>query len=472
MAAPKYYTSRLDPGLKIGPKQKLGYTAGKGYYAKSPALPPKQPKSTLTGVRTMNQLQNIATTQTDAEISSQVDPLQHEVGATQSREAAAQAELEHIFGDLQPQINDISHLVSDNFDKTMAAEQAIFSAAGQRLNTLKQDAASEAQKVAQQVGGPVAVDKFTGAVDPSIAAYGAEAAGGLLHAMGTGMAGVQSQADWAGKVFPLIRTEKEMGVRQGYEDQISKLQSDIATLKGTRTGKINDRLNTLLTQEREYQMNKVKQNLDAKQFNLQRQSTIHTLKNDDKRLAIAMGEAGLRKYSTLASVRQRQQEINLRAKQLTYDQRLAAEKLGMSKYQFAQKLLIDQGKLADQQARTKVMQQKNAVQMAKALANPKSIKPITVTQKTWIPKKETLAAASGRIKGAVYDPKVKQYFYYVKHTMMPAAWLAQRYGDKAYGGTRDPQLMFKLLKAAGIPPITAAQAVKSELGVDPTKKRK
>src|SRR5262245_35721956 len=222
--------------------------------SKSPLPSTPAPKSSLTGIRTYDDLTNLATTQTDAELAGQIDSLQHEVGATRSREAAAQAELEKMFGELQPQINDITHLVSDNFDKTMAAEQAIFSAAGNRLNQIKQDAASEAQKVAQQVGGPVAVDKFTGAVDPSIAASGAEFAGSLLHAMGTGQAGVQSMADWAGKVFPLIRTEKEMGTRGKYEEEIAKLQDQITSLKGTRQGRINDRLNTLLTQERQYQL--------------------------------------------------------------------------------------------------------------------------------------------------------------------------------------------------------------------------
>ena len=470
MAAPKYYTSRLDPGLKIGPKQKLGYTAGKGYYAKSPALPPKQPKSTLTGVRTMNQLQNIATTQTDAELSSQIDPLQHEVGTTQSREAAAQAELEHIFGDLQPQINDISHLVSDNFDKTMAAEQAIFSAAGQRLNTLKQDAASEAQKVAQQVGGPVAVDKFTGAVDPSIAAYGAEAAGGLLHAMGTGLAGVQSQADWAGKVFPLIRTDREMGVRQGYEDQISKLQSDIATLKGTRTGKINDRLNTLLTQEREYQMNQVKQKLDQRQFNLQRQSTLHTLKNDDKRLALAQGQFGLTKKSTLAGISQRQQEIYLKNLQLTQTQKLAAQKLGLSESQFKRKLAVDWAKVGVQQQRVRVQQQKNAFQIAQAAANPKSIKPITVTEKAYIAPGSPRAAlaGAGKISGVAYDYKKKMYYQYIKHTMMPSAWVAQNLNGQ---GINDPDAMYKMLRGMGNSPALSRQATYNALHKYPTKKK-
>lgn len=433
---------------------------------------PKKPKplqpTPITKIRSMEDLQKAAAGQVDSELSSEINPLTLQAKQTQGREAAAANELSTIFGQLNPMVSDMAHMVSDNYDKTNAAEQALFSAAGQKLNSLKQQAASEAQNLAQQIGGPVAVDKFTGAIDPSITAFTSESAGSLLHSMGTGQAGVQEMADWAGKVYPLIQTEKQAGVRQQYETQISKLQDQISTLKGSRTGKVNDRLNTLLGQEREYQINQKTLQLNQAKQALDRLSTIHALKNDDARLALAKGQFGLSKYQAVTGVRLKAKELQLAAKKLTASQKEAAQKLGISNQQMAERIRHNQETEAIARSRVQVQRQKNAAQMAQALANPKSLKPMTLTHKVYVPKNQELAAASGRIK-AYWDPKRKHYYQYVKETITTQEWM-RRHGFGS--GTTNPKQMFQILKNMGVPASIAAGQVKKATGVDPRKGKK
>jgi hypothetical protein len=456
------------PGM---PKVGITGPGGEPRYGKPPKYKPKPvgkvppPKDALPGVRGAGALQTAAEGQVDAELSGQITPLQSQVGATQGRETAAQQELERMFGQLQPAVSDAMHLVSDNYDKTLQAEQALFSTAGTKLNQLKQDAAAEAQKMAQTVGGPVAVDKFTGAVDPSIAAFGPESAGSLLHSMGLHQTAREEQAAWAGKVFPLIRVEKEMGTRAKYEADIKELEDKITALKGTRTGAVNARFNELLGKEREYALQKTQQQLDKVKANRDWQATVHTLKNDDARLSLAG-------YQAKTGVQLKGRELALRAKKLTADQRIAAAKLNMSAQQFAAKLAQSEESLRIQRQKLGIQRQKNAIAMAKAMANPASIKPMTLTHKRYFQRSANRALyaqmVSGKRKDIQWDPKKHQFYHYMKETITPAVWAQRQLGGIPI---RDPKKMFQILrKQFAVPPAVARAAVIKETGKDPQAK--
>jgi hypothetical protein len=462
------------PKIKPAPKHKkvVIKPAPKKKAVIKPA-PVQQPATQATelGPRTADDLRKLAESQTDAELTSQINPLETQAATTQSREAAASAELDRMFGDISPAVSDALHVVSANFDKTQAAEQALFAQAGQRLNQMKQDAASQAQDLAQRIGGPVAVDKFTGAIDPSLAAFGPESAGSLLHSSATGQAGVQEMGDWAGKVFPLIRTEKQLSTRQKYEDQITKIQDDIATLKGTKQGKIDSRLNDLLTSERSYQLQLAQSKLEKVKAARDWLATQHTLRNDDRRLALAQGQFGV----SVANTRLRQKEIAARVRHMTTQDKLTARKLNMSDAQFAQKMANAEENTQIARQRVAVMKEKNAIQMAKALQNPTSAKPITLTRRIYYPKgsygEATAKAAVAQGKSGYYgDPKRHQFFHVIKETMMPGQWTQRNTGGNV--PITKPQQMYQTLRGLGVDPKVARNAVKKATGVDPIKKRK
>lgn len=456
------------PGMpKVGitsPGADPQYAKAPGYKAPVTGKVPA-PTTTLPGVRGTDALRAAAEGQVDTELSGQITPLESEVGATTSRENAAQLELEKMFGQLQPAVSDAMHLVSDNYDKTLQAEQALFSAAGTKLSEVKQQAASEAQAMAQKVGGPVAVDKFTGAVDPSLGAFGAEAAGSLLHSMGLAQAGVAEQADWAGKVFPLIQVEKQAGTKAKYEEDIKALEDKIAALKGTREGAVNSRFNDLLTQERQYALQKAQQQLDKLKSNRDWQATLHTLKNDDARLSLAG-------YQAKTAVQLKGRELALKAKKLTADQRLAAAKLNMSAAQFAAKLAQSEEGLRQGRERLNIQRQKNAIQMAKAMANPTSMKPMTLTHKRYFQKGMNHAlyaqVVSGKRKDIQWDPQQHQFYHYLKETITPAVWAQRQIGGIPI---RDPKKMYATLRGMGVPGPVARAATIKELHVDPVKKK-
>jgi len=446
-----------------------------------PRLIPPRPKKLpgLTDIRSYQDLQSAASGEVDSELSGQISPLETQRAQTLARQTAAHNEEEAMFNQLQPYVSASAKLVSDSYDKTNAAEQAIFAAAGARLNALKQNTASEAQALAQKIGGPVAVDAFTAPVDESIGAAGAEHAGQLLHDMGLAQAGVQHAATFAGQVFPLVRSSKEAATRAGYEETIKGLEDHIAQLKGTRTGAINARLNDLQKSEREYQLQKAQQQLEKLKVHQDWQATIHTLKNDDKRLKLAGGQFGLQEAGVTGKYKGKPtldaKTTAAKIKQLTQSQRLDAQKLGLSKLEYVRKLNQTQEGLEIQRARVRVQQQKNSMQMIDALLNPGSNKPMTITRKHFIPKNSPEATAAqvgaitGKRKDLHWDAKRKQWYYYNKETMSSAEW-----AQTNTGGTpiRDAKQIYNFLLNQGISPKLARVLVKRRTGRDPVPGKK
>jgi hypothetical protein len=277
-----------------------------------------------------------------------------------------------------------------------------------------------------------------------------------------------------------------MATRSKYETDIQDLQNKIAAAKGTRGGLINTKLNDLLDKERTYSLQSAQQKLDNVKAAHDWQATIHTLKNDDKRLALAgdqnlqnrAGITGKYKGKTTqaakkqaADIKTKQAEITLAAKKLTADQKMAAAKLGMSNYQFAQTLALKKEQLGIQRERNRIQNQKNAMQIADAVTNPKSMKPITITTKHWAPigsTEETLGMTkkgyfqgSGKMKG--------RWFTYVKVTMP-----SSQYAQQATGGIplTEPVPLFRYLKNIGIDKDTARKIVIGKTGKDPVRKKK
>src|SRR5262252_4012723 len=317
--------------------------------------PPVSTSDTGLGPRTADDLRTLAESQVDSELAGQINPLEHDIGTTQQREAAAAAELNRMFGELGPQMNDSLRIVAQNWDRTREAQQGLFAQAGQRLNQVKQDAANEAQALAQQIGGPVAVDQFTGQVDAASLGAEDQFAGQQMHSMGIGNVGVQELGDWTGKVFPLVRTEKQLGVRQKYEEEISKIRDQITTLKGQRGGLVNARLNELLGKEREYQLALAQSKLEKTKAAHDWAATVHTLKNDDARLALAG-------YQARTGVALKRGELAFKKMKLTADQKALARKLGISEATLKERIRHDTETEANARARVSVQREKNAMQ--------------------------------------------------------------------------------------------------------------
>jgi len=447
---------------KPKPRPRIQLTAPK--VKKQPSSPLVRP---ITAIRSASDLQHLAESQVDTELSGQIQPLQSQSTSTQARETAARADLEKMFGGIQTSAAQAAQLVSDNYDKTNAAEQAIFSAAGERLNNVKQSAAAEAQALAQKMGGPVAVGDFTDAVEPSLGAFGAEKAGALLHGLGAASAGVQEAANWSGKVFPLMMSEKIAASKAGYDSQIKEIEDHIAQLKGTRGGAVSSRFNELQTSERQYQLQQAQTQLEKLKANRDWQATIHTLKNDDKRLALASQQYGLDQAGVTGKYKGKP---TLEARKLTADQKIQAAQMGLSAAQFSAKLALSQESNDIARQRVNVQAQKNSMQMINALINPTGQKAITLTHKQYIPKNSpeatsaSLGAISGKRKDVHWDPKKKQWYYYQKESMTQQQWAEQKTGGTPI---TDAKQVYQFLINQGIKPALARTLVRQRLGKDP-----
>src|SRR5947209_16241819 len=114
-----------------------------------------------TPPQTADQLRNTATSQVEQELAGQLGPLQAEQTSLQTKEGASVSAIDRMFSGVQPFVTGAADKVKASYDQAYSAEQGIYQAAGQQLNNLKQSAASEAQTLAQKMGGPVAINEFT-----------------------------------------------------------------------------------------------------------------------------------------------------------------------------------------------------------------------------------------------------------------------------------------------------------------------
>ena len=427
-------------------------------------------------------LQAQAQGQVDQEINAQVNPLNIQIGDLQSRESTALGGIQDMFKGLMPYVSDSAQRVEAAQNQGLAMEQQIFQAAGQRMNSLAQSRAQEAQALAQQMGGPVSTGDFTSATDPYKAAMPQEAAAGMIHGLSFNMAGTQQAEAFAGQVFPAMETEQVAQARNFFETQINDTRKQIAQLEASKSGAVNTKLNDLLSQERQYSLQLQQLQLDKTKAAHDWAATQHTLKNDDARLALAgagvtgqyQGKPTLQAQKTAADIQNAQtrnqiaqQRANAYAAHMSAQDRITARKLGLSAQQFAMKMAHSEESLQIQQQRLKLQQQKNAMAMVDAAMNPNSGKPITQSVKYYIPKGSLaeLRAADGKMADAHYDPAKHQWYQYQRLTLTPQQWAAHG-GYSGATPITDPQRLYDLLMGAGIPGKMARNLVRTRTGIN------
>src|SRR4051812_38953387 len=115
---------------------------------------------------TEQQILDQARTSVQNQIGAQTAPLQSQIGTLQSDETRALQGIGGLYDHIQPAVQQSAQAVDDSYRNAESVQNSIFAQANQRLNALKQDRASEAQRMAQQIGGPVAINEFTAGMDP------------------------------------------------------------------------------------------------------------------------------------------------------------------------------------------------------------------------------------------------------------------------------------------------------------------
>ena len=420
----------------------------------------------LTEPRSVDDLTKLAQSQIDSEISGQVDPLKTQKSDLQGRETSTIQKIGDMFGGLQPYVQAGAQAVQSSYDQAFKASQGIFQAAQQRMAQMKQDRAQQAQAMAQQVGGPVAVGEFTASVLPAEEELSLVAPNSLLHMLGEQEAGVQEANAFSGKVFPLVQTEQEANARNFFENQIKDLDAQIGVLEGSKQGKVNDRLNTLLQQEREFDLNLKQQALDKLKANRDWQATVRSLKNDDARLAMAKKQFGLQEAGVTGVYKGKP---TLSAIKATIAERQAAQRLAISNASLQERMRHAQETESIQRQRASNQAQQNAMKILDHAMHPTSKATLTLTKRININPKDQpglyAKAIAGSLKDAHRDPKTGQWYYYGKQTLTTQEAIAQGYNLGGNTPITDPQQLYDLLKAAGTPSAMALKLVRTRTGV-------
>src|SRR5215471_5455516 len=201
-----------------------------------------KPFNPVTGVMTWQQIQDMAEKQAAAAIAGENAPLQARVTSLGGQEATARGDIQHEGQQLLPYVQYSAQNVTAAQNQALAQEQQVFTAAGTRMNQLHQQMASEAQQLAQQMGGPVSTADFTKALAPYEQQLPNAQGSSMLHALGNAMTDTAEAQRFAGQVFPALISEEEAKSDSFFRNQIKDLQNQIDTNTGTKSDLVNKNL--------------------------------------------------------------------------------------------------------------------------------------------------------------------------------------------------------------------------------------
>jgi hypothetical protein len=392
-----------------------------------------------------SQLMAEAEAQAQSETQGQNAPLIAQEQTLGSQQQGASNQIGSMFDQLMPYVQGSAQQVQQAKNDSLALEQSIFQAAGQRMNQLKQQQAEEAQQLAQQIGGPVATGEFTAALSPYESQMPAQAAANMMHGLGLAQADTEEAQQFAGQVFPALRTEQQAKSNSFFQDQIKTLQNQITQNEAGKSALTNSKLTDLLNNERSFRLN-VAQAAEAKLKDKHDwQATQAQLHADDVRLGLSKQAAQLSKAGVTGKF---QGKPTIQAIHLDQEQKLAAQRMGISAAEFQARLQHSTESTKLQQQRLGIQQTKAGMTALDAAYDPTNGKPVTMTTKTYIPKGSLaeVRAISGKTTNAHYDPQKKQYYQYERLTLTAKQW-AQRRG---YTGTKpvtDPNQLFHLVRS-------------------------
>jgi hypothetical protein len=432
---------------------------------------------------TVDPILKAAQDQAAAEINAQVNPLQSQISQLQGNQQAAAAAIGQEFAQLLPSVaNSASRLEQSNADNLNAA-QAIFQQAGSQLNTLQQNAAAQAQRLAQQVGGPVSSGQFTSASDPYAQAAAAGGATESMTQLELGAAGNRAAEVFAGQVFPALATEQQAKNRQYYQDQIKSIQDEITKIQSTKGTLVSSKLATLQAADRQYKLDLANLKLkkindlhswDAKARSLEQKDT--QLKQYDQRTGLMQDALNQSGYFKDISAKQKQtalqqagQRIKLEGTRITNQEAQAWARIGVQRDALTARInhYTESDKLAN--ARLNVQQQKNAMSLIDAAMQPGGGKPVKLTTRVNLRADDpaVIAALTGHASAAAdvhRDPKTGQWYEYKNMTLTPAQW-AHNQGVQATSGVHDPNQLYQLLTSNNTPPAMARNLVRIKTGM-------
>lgn len=382
-----------------------------------------------------------------AEIQGQVSPLQAREKTLGAQETSAREAIGKEFAGLMPFVAGSGARVGAAYQGALSMEQQIFQAAGSRMNALHQQQAKEAQDLAQQMGGPVSTGQFTQAMEPYETALASAGPAAMLDTLGRGLAGVQHAEAFAGQVFPALQTEQQAHSDDFYKNQIKDIQAQIDAALAGKSSLTQAKLQDLLNQKRAYDQQQYQNQRDRlkdkRDWKVQQQQ-IRASKLSGKLSQGAAKRAGVQLGLSKRASRRADIQLQASIAHMSRADKLAAERLGLSKAEFMQR--VQQQKQSAKQGSAKVSDsiQKDAISLIQAAMG--SGKPVSRTYRAYIP------GAAGHVKGlkppagAYWDPKKGQY-YRIGHETMTANEWKQQTGE---GGTAitDPNRLYDYMRGS------------------------
>jgi hypothetical protein len=412
--------------------------------------------ATLQTVKTPQQLQQEAEAQVGGEIDQAIAPLNSQLGQIGANQSGAAQNLDKLFGNILPYVQASAGAVSDAHKAAQESEQAIFQAAQGNLANLARQRAQEAQTLAQQIGGPIAAGTFTEGVTPAQQYFAQVGSGQLMHGLAMGEAGTELAQSFAGKVFPLVKTEQAAQLTNMFEAQKKEIQDQIAQLAGGKGKAVNARLADLQAKEREYQLSVVQQNLDKVKAAHDWTATKRTLANDDARLKIAQGEAANQRAQLTGKIggkpTQQAKELTANIAHMTAQDKATARQLGLSEKEFAARQVEALAKGKEAKTRLDLQMQQMAMQIIDSATNPEAGASITQTVPTEV---TASTAALNKAAYAQTDANGKIHYFLDRKVTLPGASSVP---------VQDPQKLYEMLRGYKVPQAMAIKLVKSKMG--------
>jgi hypothetical protein len=405
---------------------------------------------------TPEQLLKQAQDQVGGEIDQAIQPLNTQLGQIGAAQGTAGQNLDKLFGGLLPYVQGSADSVRDSHAAAQEKEQAIFQAAQGNLANLARQRAQEAQTLAQQIGGPIAAGTFTEGVTPNQQYLASVGSGQLMHGLAMGEAGNELAQSFAGKVFPLVKTEQAAQLTRLFENQKKEIQDQIAQLQGGKGKAVNARLADLQTKEREYQLNVIQSKLDQTKAAHDWTATKRTLANDDARLKIAQQEAANQRAQLTGKIggkpTQQAKELNANIAHMSAQDKATARQLGLSEKEFAARQVEALAKGKEAKARADLQMQSLAMQVIDSATNPKQGASITQTVPTEV------TASSAALNKNAYAQKAADgsvHWFIDRKVTIPGASTVP---------IQDPQKLYEMLMGYKVPASMAIKLVKSKLG--------
>jgi len=414
-----------------------------------------------------------------AEMAAASAPIERAIAGTQADQDKALAGIGNLFSGLQPQVEESTRWVGQQYDQALTAETGIYQAANQRLAQMREQRATDAQKMAQMMGGPVAVGEFTAGVEPNQQYYAQTGAGQLLHSLALAQAGKQEAAAFSGKVFPLLRTEQEADARSVFGKRIADLRGSLSDLQASKTSSINSRFFERQKAEREYELSK--QEMELKRISADRdwKATLKSLAQDNAKLKLAQAESRRAdsiltgKYKnkpTQAAIGQaaqiaqnkrdaklREKEINANISNMTANQRLEAQRLGLSARELAVRTweMQNTGKLkAVELGNNQRELAMNIIDQAISPSQGKAIKQTVVTEVDRMTALTNKKAYGVTVKNPVTGQD-ETHYYLDRQVQLPGS---------SVPAVQDPAKLYEILVGFQIPPKMAEKLVETKLG--------